>query len=42
MRKFIVLPLLVLLAACTERTAVGPDGDPGFVAAKGGIPGPPA
>ncbi len=41
MRKFIVLPLLVLLAACTERTAVGPDGDPGFVAAKGGIPGPP-
>ena len=36
MRKFIVLPLLVLLAACTERTAVGPDGDPGFVAAKGG------
>ena len=36
MRKFIVLPLLVLLAACTERTAVGPEGDPGFVAAKGG------
>ena len=41
MRKFIVLPLLVLLAACTERTAVGPDGDPGFVAAKGGTKGPP-
>jgi Tol biopolymer transport system component len=41
MRKFIVLPLLVLLAACTEQTAVGPDGDPGFVAAKGGIKGPP-
>ena len=41
MRKFIVLPLLVLLAACTERTAVGPDGDSGFVAAKGGTKGPP-
>ena len=41
MRKFIVLPLLVLLAACTERTAVGPEGDPGFVAAKGGKKGPP-
>ena len=36
MRKLIVLPLLVLLAACTERTAVGPDGDAGLVAAKGG------
>lgn len=36
MRKLIVLPLLVLLAACTEQTAVGPDEDPGFVAAKGG------
>ena len=41
MRKFIVLPLLVLLATCTEQTAVGPDGDPGFVAAKGGKKGPP-
>lgn len=41
MRKFIVLPLLVLLAACTEHTTVGPDGDPGLVAAKGGTKGPP-
>ena len=41
MRKFIVLPLLVLLATCTEQTAVGPDGDAGFVAAKGGKKGPP-
>ncbi len=34
MRKFIVLPLLVLLAACTERTAVGPDGPDGPAFAK--------
>ena len=26
MRKFIVLPLLVLLAACTDRGPIGPDG----------------
>lgn len=25
MRKFIVLPLLVLLAACTDRGPIGPD-----------------
>ena len=29
MRKFIVLPLLVLLAACTDRGPIGPDGPDG-------------
>ena len=42
MRKFIVLPLLVLLAACAGQTAVGPNGDEAeLLAAKGGNKGPP-
>ncbi len=40
LRKFIVLPLLVLLAACTDMGPIGPDGDGGeLVAAKGGVKG---
>ncbi len=34
MRKFIVLPLLVLLAACTDRGPIGPDGPDGPLFAK--------
>lgn len=34
MRKFIVLPLLVLLATCTDRGPIGPDGPDGPAFAK--------
>ena len=34
MRKFIVLPLLVLLATCTDRGPIGPDGPDGPLFAK--------
>ncbi len=43
MRKLAFIPLLALLAACTDRGPIGPgDQEAGdIVAAKGGIPGPP-